>query len=576
MQRVGSRCQVMHGNAKMTGGGLKKKDLKYNKQGKIVSKKMSAMAKKEKRLQKAGYITKKGGFKLFKKQRGGGGSDSKHGNAPSATPSASVTSTASNEQKLYLQMVVYFDNRYNSVKLRSSPDCKRADGEVLDNGTLVYVSDKDENKKHFNRYSVMIKVYNYEDSSYMGWIRNTNLKPVVFHDRKGVKGVDYTVLRNTPHELSTLKNITNFSIITDEPVGIIEKSGKFNKVLTRTGKNGYVQTKYLHKTGKYINLRRLPTAAAVAAAAAPHPPAAAAAAAPAPLQPGQRIKIISSNVSWEMFELPFPARPRWTLTRTNNPSSEIWKIFEQAWETKFEFKDHRGNWAEYSDEVNKIVREAIAPPRELSVNFSHGSHGYTLNLQTMIQTNTTTRVKRHVRQKDKADIIALQEIPASRFPDLQKFADINNYEFVPHTSGVEGMAVLYNNQLPCTIEKKSEFSSGRPYMILNFDNFVFINLHAPHPPNITIQELLSPFKLYKSTRSILAGDFNRNMSGIPGYTNITSDGTCCSITYRGRTFTKPVDHILFSNVGWTAIGPTVATDYHYSDHKAIEASAELT
>ena len=37
--RIGSRAQVMHGTAKMTGGGLKKKDLKYNKQGKIVSKK---------------------------------------------------------------------------------------------------------------------------------------------------------------------------------------------------------------------------------------------------------------------------------------------------------------------------------------------------------------------------------------------------------------------------------------------------------------------------------------------------------------------------------------------------------
>ena len=46
MQRIGSRSQVMHGNAKMTGGGLKKKDLKYNKHGKIVSKKMSQIAKK--------------------------------------------------------------------------------------------------------------------------------------------------------------------------------------------------------------------------------------------------------------------------------------------------------------------------------------------------------------------------------------------------------------------------------------------------------------------------------------------------------------------------------------------------
>jgi hypothetical protein len=61
----------MHGNAKQTGGGLKKKDLKYNKQGKIVSKKMSTMAKKEKRLQKAGYTTKKGQFGAVRTMRGG-------------------------------------------------------------------------------------------------------------------------------------------------------------------------------------------------------------------------------------------------------------------------------------------------------------------------------------------------------------------------------------------------------------------------------------------------------------------------------------------------------------------------
>jgi hypothetical protein len=72
MQRVGSRAQVMHGNAKQTGGGLKKRDLKYNKQGKIVSKKMSAMAKKEKRLQKAGYTTKKGQFGAVRTMKGGG------------------------------------------------------------------------------------------------------------------------------------------------------------------------------------------------------------------------------------------------------------------------------------------------------------------------------------------------------------------------------------------------------------------------------------------------------------------------------------------------------------------------
>lgn len=44
---VGSRAEVMHGTAHHTSGGLQKKDLKYNKQGRIVSKKKSALGKKQ-------------------------------------------------------------------------------------------------------------------------------------------------------------------------------------------------------------------------------------------------------------------------------------------------------------------------------------------------------------------------------------------------------------------------------------------------------------------------------------------------------------------------------------------------
>jgi len=64
---VGSRTQVMNGTARHTKGGLTKKQLKYNKHGRIVSVKASKRAKKENRLVKAGYIAKKGQFKLFKK-----------------------------------------------------------------------------------------------------------------------------------------------------------------------------------------------------------------------------------------------------------------------------------------------------------------------------------------------------------------------------------------------------------------------------------------------------------------------------------------------------------------------------
>jgi hypothetical protein len=70
MKTVGTRAEVMHGTAKHTSGGLTKKDLKYNKHGRIVSVKMSNRAKKEKRLERAGFKPKVGVFKLFKKSDG--------------------------------------------------------------------------------------------------------------------------------------------------------------------------------------------------------------------------------------------------------------------------------------------------------------------------------------------------------------------------------------------------------------------------------------------------------------------------------------------------------------------------
>lgn len=66
---VGSRAQVHHGTAyKTTPGskGLTANDLIMNKNGHLVSKKKSATAKKEKRLEKAGYFTRKGVFGAVK------------------------------------------------------------------------------------------------------------------------------------------------------------------------------------------------------------------------------------------------------------------------------------------------------------------------------------------------------------------------------------------------------------------------------------------------------------------------------------------------------------------------------
>ena len=63
---TGTRAQVWHGTAHKTSGDLTKKDLMQNKAGRIVSRAKHSTAKKEMRLVKAGYGSKKGQFGYVK------------------------------------------------------------------------------------------------------------------------------------------------------------------------------------------------------------------------------------------------------------------------------------------------------------------------------------------------------------------------------------------------------------------------------------------------------------------------------------------------------------------------------
>lgn len=65
-QLIGSRAQVWHGTAYKTSGGLTKDKLMMNKHGRIVSRSKHTTAKREKRLEKAGYKTQKGKFGAVK------------------------------------------------------------------------------------------------------------------------------------------------------------------------------------------------------------------------------------------------------------------------------------------------------------------------------------------------------------------------------------------------------------------------------------------------------------------------------------------------------------------------------
>jgi hypothetical protein len=67
-QYIGTRAQVWHGTAYKTRSNLTKRDFLYNsKRGRIVSLRKHNIAKRQKRLVKAGYTTKKGVFKLQRK-----------------------------------------------------------------------------------------------------------------------------------------------------------------------------------------------------------------------------------------------------------------------------------------------------------------------------------------------------------------------------------------------------------------------------------------------------------------------------------------------------------------------------
>jgi hypothetical protein len=65
---TGSRAQVMNNNAYKTPGGLCRGDLMRNKWGRIVSRLKHKTAKRERRLEKAGFFAKKGKFGAIKKE----------------------------------------------------------------------------------------------------------------------------------------------------------------------------------------------------------------------------------------------------------------------------------------------------------------------------------------------------------------------------------------------------------------------------------------------------------------------------------------------------------------------------
>lgn len=112
---VGSKACVFHGTAVRTAGGLKKEDLMKTEKGRIVSKKQHAAGLKAiKRLRNAGFVAKKGEFKLFTKRSG----SKKAAAAPSkrVTRSMSAARTASRKVAAAKAAVTRKAKKLNTIK----------------------------------------------------------------------------------------------------------------------------------------------------------------------------------------------------------------------------------------------------------------------------------------------------------------------------------------------------------------------------------------------------------------------------------------------------------------------------
>jgi len=88
---IGTRAQVWHGTAYKTSGGLTHSHLMKNKSGRIVSKSKHVSAKKNNRLVKAGYLTKKGHFGFIKKGSKGKKSRKMRGGMMSSLSPSSIS-----------------------------------------------------------------------------------------------------------------------------------------------------------------------------------------------------------------------------------------------------------------------------------------------------------------------------------------------------------------------------------------------------------------------------------------------------------------------------------------------------
>ena len=192
-----------------------------------------------------------------------------------------------------------------------------------------------------------------------------------------------------------------------------------------------------------------------------------------------------------------------------------------------------------------------------------GKPGWKLCNQNTSKQICINNAKAVIKNVQPCDFIALQEYSDSLF------SSVSGMSTLVSQSGHEKMLTAWNKKYTLRQSYKDEFSVGRPFQILIFDDIIFINVHPGHQQEFIrkinkIKNYLQNINLSKY-KIIMAGDFNMKMPlSILNMHTQSIQNTCCYPNYF-----QQYDYIFSSTQPSLS---TVSAPKLSSDHKPVVAT----
>ena len=180
-----------------------------------------------------------------------------------------------------------------------------------------------------------------------------------------------------------------------------------------------------------------------------------------------------------------------------------------------------------------------------------------------------------------ADIVALQEFPKEWYYDFENYFSSKykiHYIYDRVKYGNEGQLTMWNpNLVPINIYNDI-FERGRPFTVIDFNKFTFINLHSGH--NYKLHKYSDSLNKYIKNKQnvIICGDFNRHIESINfGLLKVINSNTKLN-TFIGTNINKngynTIDHIL-TDLPFVNKTQICYNNWPASDHLPITTEIKL-